>query len=140
MPLRIAAIILAGLCHARAQSYFFIQMSDPQFGMYSQNHGIEQETINFEFAIATANRLKPAFVVITGDLVNQAGNREQIAGLKRIAAKLDPAIPLYLAPGNHDVGTEPTPESLAAYRERFGRDYYNLRRHDMERFVHHSQC
>ena len=30
--------------------------------------------MNFEFAIATANRLKPACVVITGDLINQASN------------------------------------------------------------------
>ncbi len=30
----------------------------------------EHETVNLEFAIASANRLKPAFVVITGDLIN----------------------------------------------------------------------
>ncbi len=127
------AVLSAAAAHA--QAYFFMQMSDPQFGMYTDNAGFVQETINFEFAIATANRLKPAFVVITGDLVNQSGNRAQIAEFKRIAAKLDHSIPLYAVPGNHDVGNEPTPESLAAYREQFGRDYYSFRSHDMAGFV-----
>jgi hypothetical protein len=39
----------------------FIQMSDPQFGMFTKDASFEHETVNFEFAIATANRLKPAF-------------------------------------------------------------------------------
>ena len=38
----------------------FIQMSDPQFGMFTKDASFEHETVNFEFAIATANRLKPA--------------------------------------------------------------------------------
>src|SRR5258708_13435 len=100
----------------------FIQMSDPQFGMYAKDAGFEHETANFEFAIATANRLKPAFVVITGDLVNQAGNAAQAAEYKRIAGKLDSRIRLFEAPGNHDVKNEPTPESLAWYRNQFGPD------------------
>ena len=56
-----------------AKPFFFIQYTDPQFGMYASNANFSQETANFEFAIATANRLKPAFVVVTGDLVNRPG-------------------------------------------------------------------
>ena len=91
----------------------FIQMSDPQFGMFTKDANFEHETVNFEFAIATANRLKPAFVVITGDLINKGGDPAQAAEYKRISAKLDPKIRLFSVPGNHDVGNEPTPESLA---------------------------
>lgn len=133
--LHIVALFLLTLASARAESYFFIQMSDPQFGMYTADHGFEQETANFEFAIANANRLKPAFVVITGDLVNKAGNAAQIAEYQRIAAKLDHSIPLYALPGNHDVENEPTAETLAAYRKRVGRDYYTFRSHDMAGFM-----
>ena len=79
-----------------------------------------QETANFEFAIATANRLKPAFVIVTGDLVNKADEKGQADEYLRIAAKLDRSIPLYQLPGNHDVGNDPTPESIAAYTARFG--------------------
>lgn len=116
----------------------FIQMSDPQFGMYSKDKSFEQETANFEFAIAAANRLKPAFVVITGDLVNAAGNEAEIAEFQRIAKKLDPRIRLFNAPGNHDLGNEPTPESLEAYRKRFGPDYYTFRIGGMAGFVVNS--
>jgi 3',5'-cyclic AMP phosphodiesterase CpdA len=114
---------------------FFLQMSDPQFGMYAENRDFAQETVNFEFAIATANRLHPDFVVITGDLTNQAGNAVQIAEYHRIAAKLDPAIKLFNVAGNHDVGNQPTPETLAAYREQYGLDYYSFRSGDLEAFV-----
>ena len=107
--------------------FFFIQLSDPQFGMFSGNRDFAQETINFEFAIATVNRLRPAFVVITGDLVNKAGDPAQIAEYLRITGKLDPGIPLYHMPGNHDADNVPTKESVAAFVRRFGPDHYTFR-------------
>src|ERR1022692_531757 len=123
-----AALLAVGvswILHAQApQDLWFIQMSDPQFGMFTSNHDFEQETANFELAIATANRLKPNFVVICGDLTNQAGDAPQITEFRRIAAKLDRAIGLHLVAGNHDVSNSPTPQSLAAYRRAFGKDYY----------------
>lgn len=60
------ALLWAGTLAAQT----FIQMSDPQFGMFTKNASFEHETVKLEFAIANANRLKPAFVVITGDLIN----------------------------------------------------------------------
>jgi 3',5'-cyclic AMP phosphodiesterase CpdA len=116
----------------------FIQMSDPQFGMYEKDRGFIHETANFEFAIATANRLKPAFVIVTGDLVNNSADEAQVAEYKRIASKLDPAIRLYPVPGNHDVGNEPTKEALARYRERFGADYYSFRNGEITGIVLNS--
>ena len=116
-------------CALYAQT--FIQMSDPQFGMYTKDQDFAHETANFEFAIAAANRIKPAFVVITGDLTNKSTDAAQTAEYKRIAGKLDPAIKLFSVPGNHDVGNEPTKESLASYRERFGPDYYGFRSGDI---------
>jgi 3',5'-cyclic AMP phosphodiesterase CpdA len=113
----------------------FIQMSDPQLGMYTKDADFAHETANFEFAVAAANRLKPAFVVITGDLINDAANAGQAAEYKRIAAKLDTKIRLFNLPGNHDVGNEPTAESLARYRERFGPDYYTFRAGGIAGFV-----
>jgi 3',5'-cyclic AMP phosphodiesterase CpdA len=117
---------------------FFLQMSDPQFGMYSQNQGFAQETANFEFAIATANRLRPAFVIVTGDMVNQPGAAGQVAEYQRIAATLDRSIPIHHVAGNHDVGGAPTAESLAFYRSRLGPDYYAFRSGDVAVFVLNS--
>ena len=121
-----------------ADSWFFVQMSDPQFGMYTENRDFAQETANFEFAVATVNRWKPAFVVITGDLINKAGDPAQSAEYHRIAARLDRSIPLYNVAGNHDVTNNPTRESLAAYRERFGPDYYTFRSGNLAGFILNS--
>lgn len=125
--LLIALALLAAASAASAQETIrFLQMSDPQFGMYTANRDFAQETANFEFAIATANRLRPRFVVVCGDLVNKAGDADQIAEFHRIAGKLANGIDLHLVAGNHDVGNTPTPESVAAYRRQFGDDYYTF--------------
>jgi 3',5'-cyclic AMP phosphodiesterase CpdA len=131
-------IFLLALNAQPAGLNFFLQMSDPQFGMFAENKGFEQETINFEFAIATANRLHPEFVVICGDLINQAGNAAQAAEFHRIAAKLNPEIKLYNVPGNHDVENRPAPATLAAYREKFGPDYYSFRSGSLAGYVLNS--
>jgi len=134
----IRSLIWALALSSALSAQTFIQMSDPQFGMYAKDASFEHETANFEFAIATANRLKPAFVVITGDLINQSGNAAQTAEFHRIAGKLDPQIRLFNVAGNHDVGNDPTLESLARYRERFGKDYYTFRIGDIAGFVVNS--
>ena len=119
-------LLLFALRAFAADPFFFVQTTDPQFGMYAEDRNFTQETANWEFVVANLNRLKPAFVVVCGDLANQTGNRAEIAEYKRINAKLSPAVHLYNVPGNHDVGNDPTPQSLAAYREQFGRDYYSF--------------
>ena len=134
--LLLAAVLFAGAAPGWAQhTVSFLQMSDTQFGMYTENQDFAQETANFEFAVATANRLKPKFVVVTGDLVNRPGDGGQIAEFHRIAGKLANGIDLHVVPGNHDVGNTPTPESLAAYRRNFGPDYYTFSLPDFEGIV-----
>lgn len=110
-----------------AEPFFFIQLSDPQLGMFTENRDFVQDAANFEFAVTAVNRLKPAFVVITGDLVHKPGDSAQIAAYRRIAGKIDAAIPVYNIAGNHDVENVPTPETLAAYTKIFGADRYVFR-------------
>jgi len=43
--------------------------------MYTKDADFVQETANFEFFVANVNRLKPQFVVITGDLTNKTRRR-----------------------------------------------------------------
>jgi len=133
--------LLAGacLCSGQAQPTHFILLGDPQIGMYSTNADFAQESANYEFAVATVNRLKPGFIVILGDLVNKAGDPNQIREFKRITTKVDASIPVYLVAGNHDVGNEPTPETLAAYRKNIGRDYYSFRAGHVYGLVLNSQ-
>jgi 3',5'-cyclic AMP phosphodiesterase CpdA len=109
------------------QPFYFIAITDTQLGMYTADKNFEQETANYEFAVATVNRLKPEFVIVLGDLVNKVGDAEQIHEFWRISRKIDPSIRTYYVAGNHDVGPAPTPETLAAYRKNVGRDYYSFR-------------
>ena len=134
--MRTIALLLSFLTGALAQApRFFIQMSDPQFGMFAKDQNFVQETANFEFFVANANRLKPMFIVACGDLVNREGDADQIAEYKRISRKLDRNIPLYNVPGNHDVGNDPTPESVALYRKNIGPDYYTFKAGDLTGIV-----
>lgn len=119
-----AFLFLAG-CASRPFTFF--QMADTQFGFFNANKEFSRETKNFEAAITATNRLKPAFVVVCGDLVNKPADLPQITEYKRIAAMLDPSIKLYSVSGNHDVENIPTPASLAAYKQHFGADRYTFR-------------
>lgn len=104
--------------------FFFVVMADPQFGFFTENQDFAQETALFTQAVAAARRLRPAFVVVCGDLIHRPGDATQAAEFQRIARQLGPDIPLYPVAGNHDVENEPTPESLAWYRATFGSDHY----------------
>ena len=104
--------------------FFFIQMADTQLGMRNaEEGGLAKDIEHFEKAIAAANRLKPAFVVICGDMVNGSRDAAQIAHFKRIAARLDKAIPLHLVAGNHDIPkTKAGALELDYYRKIYGKD------------------
>jgi 3',5'-cyclic AMP phosphodiesterase CpdA len=124
---RAAVLFLVSLNLSAAGPFFFVQTADPQFGMFAQDRDFRQETANWQFVIANVNRLHPAFLVVCGDLTNRTGDAAQIAEYKRINAQLDRSIHQYSVPGNHDVGNEPTPATLASYRKNIGKDYYSFR-------------
>ena len=108
------------------EPFFFIQLSDPQLGMFTDNRDFVQDSANFEFVVAAVNRLHPAFVIVTGDLVNKPGDAAQINEYKRIVQKIDRSIPVYDVSGNHDMENSPTPASIKAYVEKFGPDHYTF--------------
>lgn len=120
------------------EPFFFIQMTDTQFGMFNEDKSFEKETENFEKAIAAANRLHPAFVVITGDLINKPADKAQLQEYKRIVAMLDPSIPIYHVAGNHDVTNDPKESDIANYRKELGKDFYVIKHHGMRGIVLNS--
>lgn len=130
LALSLLAFVLPSRVSAE-QGSFFAVIADPQFGMYSKDQNFAHETANFEYVIASLNRLHPRFVVICGDLVNRTGDPAEIAEYKRILKHLDPSIPVYNVAGNHDLGNVPTPASVAAYRKAFGPDYYTFTQGDI---------
>ena len=94
--------------------FFFIQMADPQFGYYAageakmkkagrslaegfvKSTGPYKETTLFTQAIQHANRLKPDFVIICGDLTQNGGRiPEELQALHKVKLLLDESIPLW---------------------------------------------
>ncbi len=108
--------------------FFFVQLADPQFGMYPLQKDFHKERENLSLAIEAVNRLHPEFVVICGDLVNNRNDRRQREAFRESLEKLDKDIPLYLVPGNHDLGNTPTSKTISNYRKNFGADYYSFKR------------
>lgn len=131
-------LISVGGFAQKGKPFFFIQMTDTQFGFFTDNKSFEKETENFEKAIAAANRLHPAFVVITGDLINKPADKAQLLEYKRIVALLDPAIPIYHVAGNHDVTNDPKQEDIEKYRKELGQDFYTIRHNGMQGIVLNS--
>ena len=81
----------------------------------------------------------PAFVVISGDMVEDRNDPYQLAELRRITAGLHPRISVYWAPGNWDVGNTPTLRTLEEYRGNFGDDYYSFQ-HGGSSFIVLNSC
>ncbi|GAB1359343.1 metallophosphoesterase [Porphyromonadaceae bacterium] len=113
-------------CGGQNKPFFFIQISDPQFGMIERNKGFSNETDLVERSIAAINRLKPDFVVVTGDMVNDPNNVEQLKEWKRLSATIDPDIKVFAVPGNHDVGNDAAPEMVEKYKSEYGYDRFSF--------------
>jgi 3',5'-cyclic AMP phosphodiesterase CpdA len=122
-----ALVCLATVNLSAAEPFFFIQLADPQFGMFTGDKDFAQETANLEFAVATINRLRPAFVVVSGDLVNKPGDAAQIREYQRVMKRVATGIPVYPVAGNHDIGNVPSPAEIANYTNHFGPDHYTFR-------------
>jgi 3',5'-cyclic AMP phosphodiesterase CpdA len=105
--------------NSESRSFTFAQICDTQLGMGGYEHDLK----TFKQAVVQINALKPDFVVICGDLVNDP-EEKSFADFNKIKAEFD--IPCYCASGNHDVGNQPTPESLEYYRKIIGEDYYSF--------------
>jgi serine/threonine-protein phosphatase CPPED1 len=91
-----------------------------------KTEGFDWDACRYERAIDAVRQLRPEFVVMGGDMVDDPASDEQFAELSRITKRLD-GVPMHWAPGNHDAAPDtvrPTPGSLRHYRDRFGPDHY----------------
>ncbi len=134
-------------------SFKFIFMADCQLGAYAtfsgmgeaeiagfaernmrveivpRVEGLEWDATRYAAAINAANALRPAFVVMGGDMIDDPSSEAQLDALLEITADLDPEIPMRWVPGNHDIAADtvtPTRHSIDKYREVFGPDYYGF--------------
>lgn len=139
----------------------FVFLADTQLGCYATFSGFDQDRIDsyarmgltvrqvppvegFEWdaahyrrAVEMINTLRPALVLIGGDLIDDPNSDDQTEEFLSITARIDSEIPVKLVPGNHDIAPDavyPTHASIARYRDRFGSDFYSFT-HDRTLFV-----
>jgi len=113
------ALGLASCSHKADAPFFFIQITDTQMG-FKEKGTIERSVGYLTETVETINRLKPAFVVVTGDMLNHWNSEEELTAYKELMGKVDASIPVYEIPGNHDFRPEKEEESAQAYFDHFG--------------------
>ncbi|MCX7994902.1 MAG: metallophosphoesterase [candidate division WOR-3 bacterium] len=112
--------------------FYFIHYSDPQIGR--NIYAIP----NCSTAVYQINTMSPAplFVMITGDMAEDAANQNNLLSQWRICDSLFDILPItrFFVPGNRDIGyasdTYWSPGRLFLYRNFWGMDFYS--------FVHDS--
>ncbi|UYV82528.1 CPPED1 [Cordylochernes scorpioides] len=118
--------------------FTFLQAADTQFGMIENyiernaDPGWQQEIALTRKMVKAANAMspRPRFLIICGDLVDAMPgtpkNEPQIRDFKKVLEGLDNQIPLVCVCGNHDIGNQPTVESIQHYNRHFGDDYFSF--------------
>ena len=90
----------------------------------------ESELEKLKQTILLINRIRPRFVVVSGNwtraTADEAAHAVQVENYRKNIARISESIPVLHLPGVNDVGTVPTVESLDAYRGWFGADYYGF--------------
>lgn len=114
------ALLLATACNSFVP-FTFVQMSDPQIGFIDDTPSYVHSDSLMKAAVDAVNTLKPACVIVTGDLVNDATDSLQNAIYQSRLSEIE--APVYATPGNHDyLGT--TREAYIALR---GYDRFSFR-------------
>ncbi|KAA0191044.1 hypothetical protein HAZT_HAZT012126 [Hyalella azteca] len=118
--------------------FTFVQAADTQFGMQESyiekktRPGWEPEKQWSRQLVQQVNQMRPRprFLVICGDLLDawpetQAETRDgQEKDFKKIFSTLQ--VPCVCVCGNHDIGNQPSMESVSKYRSSFGDDYFSF--------------
>ena len=132
------ALLIATALGAQERTPFFVQIADPQLGFITKSDDFAPEQERMERIIAKVNQLQPDFVVFAGDLVHRPTDEAREA-FDALCAKFDRSIPIYLLPGNHDVGNDATSEAVEQFIERYGYDRFVRRERDYS-IVGYNSC
>ena len=128
---------LSVLLSAPARPFFFVQMTDPQLG-FKEKDGFEQGLALLSETVDAINRIRPDFVVVTGDMTNNRFNEAQWAAYREQMDRIDKSIPVWHIPGNHDL--KPREEGdVDHYLSRFGYERFSFR-HKGSAFIGINSC
>ncbi len=101
------------------EEFKFVQICDTQLGFGGYEHDIE----SFRQTVKQVNAINPDLVFICGDMVNTV-TEKSISDFNIIKQSFN--MPCYCAPGNHDVGNNPTLLTMKNYRKVMGDDYFSF--------------
>ena len=119
--------------------FTFIQLSDTQMGFISENKNSDEEIRLYSEAVELINKIKPEFVVITGDLVHSRTDTSQINSFKKITSLINKKISVYVLPGNHDIERKPTKESIEFYFSYYDNDKFSFKYKNVQ-FIGINSC
>ena len=120
----IAAVAVLAACH-QSKPFTFMHLTDTQIGFRDTTAHYALSDSLMGLAVEAVNRIHPACVVITGDLVNNMDIAEQREIYRRRIAQIDSSIPVWVVPGNHDE-LPYTEETHARYLEFIGYDRFSF--------------
>lgn len=139
----IFVLLLAG-CSPKNKTFQFVQLTDPQL-RFTRETGIDGtsdfqlDSIHLEQAVSRINAIKPAFVIVTGDLVHDRNNEYDLQTYSRILGKVDASIPVYNLPGNHDIRDGNDEVQIEEFISRYGSDRFSFE-YSGSRFIGLNSC
>ena len=119
------------------EPFTFVQMSDTQIGFMDRSPGYGQSDSLMMAAVAAVNAVDPAFILLTGDLVNDPYDAVQDSIYRVRLAELK--APVHIIPGNHDMKGF-SEEEHAHYMSMRGSDRFSFRSHDCAFIGFDSNC
>jgi hypothetical protein len=81
------AIFISGI--SREHAFYFAMLSDPQFGMVCREQRLCPRDRELRVCCRNGEPAEAWVVIVLGDLLNKAGDVEQIQEYKRVSAKID---------------------------------------------------
>ena len=112
-------------CTPKVENFTFMHLSDTQVGFLDESEDFHLCDSLLKASVEAVNRIKPSFVVITGDLIHKPDNLLQKQIFTSRIAQIDPSRKVYCLPGNHDY-IKYTKESHDAYMEFMGYDRFSF--------------
>lgn len=110
---------------SRKTSYYFIHITDLHMpnSLYYPNPGYDTDStgvVDFRAVMDDINLIRPEFVLITGDLINEGelegfNNQYWYGWAQKVISEME--VPVYITAGNHDIGGwDSTPPSQGSSR------------------------
>ena len=102
------------------KAFSFIQMSDTQLAFHTGDASdFLTDTLTLDTLVRQINRLRPPFVLVTGDMTDNSTNKAQLAAYRKVIDRVDKSIPVHHLPGNHDVGSACSKAKVAAFEQNY---------------------